>query len=141
MLALLGGYAGASLARRTEYEKWLRQEKSKAFAELLTQLHETRISAIEIMGNTALPEAERSISANHMYAKLRKHEAVARLYMSTTGRDRMEKYMSSIWLLATSSEGLGSKIIEVRQHMDGLQHLLEAELHSGPSVFRARPKA
>lgn len=31
--AWLGGFFGAWLARRTEYEKWLRQERSAAFAE------------------------------------------------------------------------------------------------------------
>ena len=139
LLALLGGFFGASLARRTEYEKWLRQEKSKAFAELLTQLHDTRVSAIEAMGDVSISEEDRSIAANYLYAKLRKQEAVARLYMSADAREQMKRYLSSIWLLATSTDGLGSKIIEVRQHMDGLQELLESELHTQPSILRERP--
>ena len=47
LFALLGGFFGAWLARRTEYEKWLRQERSAAFAEFLKQLHAVREKAID----------------------------------------------------------------------------------------------
>jgi hypothetical protein len=136
LLALLGGYAGASLARRTEYEKWLRQEKSKAFAELLLQLHDTRLAASDAMYDMTVPEEERSIAANELYAKLRKYESVARLYMSAGGREQMKRYLSSIWLLATADGGPANKSIEIRQHMDGFQELLGACRAFPPTLCR-----
>ena len=32
LFSLLGAFAGAVLTRRTEYEKWLRQNRSEVFA-------------------------------------------------------------------------------------------------------------
>jgi hypothetical protein len=47
--ALVGGFLGARLARRTEYEKRLRQERSAAFAEFWRQLHTAIEKAIPIV--------------------------------------------------------------------------------------------
>ncbi len=48
-LALVGGYVGAYLTRRTEHEKWLRRERSVAFAEVLRQLHVALEQAIPVL--------------------------------------------------------------------------------------------
>ena len=45
VFALLGAFAGAALTRGTEYEKWLRQVRTEAFATLLRELHDTRLYA------------------------------------------------------------------------------------------------
>jgi uncharacterized membrane protein YfcA len=38
LFSLLGAFAGAFLARRTEYEKWLRQNRAEAFGLLMQRL-------------------------------------------------------------------------------------------------------
>ncbi|MFC3110852.1 hypothetical protein ACFOFO_23350 [Undibacterium arcticum] len=45
LLALLSGCAGAALTRRTEYDKWLRQERSTVFAEFWRQLYKAKVDA------------------------------------------------------------------------------------------------
>jgi hypothetical protein len=140
LLALLGGYAGASLARRTEYEKWLRQEKSKAFSDLLRELHDTRIAASDAMYDISIAEAARSIKANELYTRLRKYEGIARLYMSERARELLERQLSVIWLSATSDGGPADHAIKIRDAMKSVQSLLETELHVGPSAFGQRPK-
>jgi hypothetical protein len=140
LLALLGGYAGASLARRTEYEKWLRQEKSKAFADLLRELHDTHLAAIDAMYDTSLPEAERPLKANELYARFRKFEGVARLYMSERARELLERQLKVVWLSATSNGGPAEHAVKILDAMKSIQALLETELHTEPSILWQRPK-
>jgi hypothetical protein len=140
LLALLGGYAGASLARRTEYEKWLREEKSKAFADLLRELHDTRIAATEAMYDTSVPESERALNATMLYARLNKFEGIARLYMSERTRELLARQLKIVWLSATSDGGPADHGDKIREAMKSIQALLEGELHARPSILGDRPK-
>jgi hypothetical protein len=140
LLALLGAFTGAALVRRTEYEKWLRQEKGAAFATLLRELHETRLAASDAMYDMSVPEIQRSIRANEHYAKLRQHVGVARLYMSESSRLQLERHLSQVWLGATSDGGPANNATQIRDGMNSIQELLESELHAGPSVLGHRPK-
>jgi hypothetical protein len=140
LLALLGGFFVASLARCTEYEKWLRQEKGMAFASLLRELHDTRLAASNAMYDVSLPEIQRSIKANEQFAKLSRFVGVARLYMSDSSRQQLERHVTSVWLGATSDGGPANSAVTIRDSMKLIQELLEAELHSGASLLGHRPK-
>lgn len=49
LFSRLGAFAGAFLARRTEYFKWLRQNRSETFAEFLAKLSAAReLSLLDI---------------------------------------------------------------------------------------------
>lgn len=135
LLALLGGFAGAALTRRTEYEKWLRQERSKAFADFVRELHDTRLAAAEAMYDTAVPESQRSMHATELFAKLRKHEGIARLYMSCPARKILEEAVSEIWLASTGTGGPADHAIKIRDQMNAIQALLESELHQSASLI------
>ena len=65
LFALLGAFFGAWLTRRSEYEKWYRQEKSNAFAEYLRQLHDARLRASDIYYGTDGTEQDRRYASGH----------------------------------------------------------------------------
>ena len=88
LFALLGAFAGAALTRRSEYEKWHRQEKSNAFGEFLRQLHDTRTNASDAYYSGESAELAKSIKATEAFAKLEKYSGIARLHMSASGRER-----------------------------------------------------
>lgn len=82
LLALVGGFFGAWLTRRTEYEKWLRQQRSTEFAAFIRRLHEVRLEASNAIYSTEGDEQLRSMNAAELFVGLRKYESIARLYMS-----------------------------------------------------------
>jgi hypothetical protein len=81
LLALAGGFAGAALTRRTEYEKWLRQERSTVFAEFLRQLYEAQAQALDAIYSTEGTELMRDIRVSEVFQTLMAHAGVVRLYL------------------------------------------------------------
>ena len=79
--APLGGFIGAWLARRTEYEKWLRQERSSAFAEFMKQLHAVREKAIDAVHAVNLSPLERDAKVTELFLGRSGHENIARRYL------------------------------------------------------------
>lgn len=67
LFALLGGFIGAWLARRTEYEKWLRQERSAAFAEFIRQLHSVREKATDAIYASDLSAQQRDMKVTELF--------------------------------------------------------------------------
>lgn len=129
LFGLLGGFAGAALTRRTDYEKWLRQEKSAAFAEFLRQMHDAREIAIETLYSTLLDEQSRSIKLTEIFLRLSKQESVARLYLNNTSRESLSKLRKELWLLHATRENQADRIVNAERVMNEMQNLLESQLH------------
>jgi hypothetical protein len=49
VFALLGGFLGAWFTRKTEYQKWIRQQRSVEFADFIKQLENVRFKASDFM--------------------------------------------------------------------------------------------
>ncbi|MCM2288035.1 MAG: hypothetical protein NDI67_03315 [Sulfuritalea sp.] len=129
LFGLLGGFAGAALTRRTDYEKWLRQEKSTTFAEFLRQMHDARENAIETLYSTSLDEQLRSIKLTEIFLRLSKQESVARLYLNNTSRESLSKLRKELWLLHATRENQADRIGNAERVMNEIQNLLESQLH------------
>jgi hypothetical protein len=86
LLALAGGFAGAFLTRRNEYEKWLRQERSTVFATFLRQLYEAQAKAIDVIYSTEGTDLMRDIQLSEIFQGLAAHAGVVRLYLQPDDR-------------------------------------------------------
>jgi len=131
LFALLGAFVGAWLTRRSEYEKWYRQEKSNAFAEYLRQLHDTRLRASDLYYGTEGTAQHRSLKATEEFARLGKFTALARLYMSAAGRQALSDMQNKLWVCTVQS-GPANRANEIRTLMEEIQDLIEAELEHLP---------
>ena len=135
LFALLGAFAGAALTRRSEYEKWHRQEKSNAFGEFLRQLHDTRIAASDAYYSGEGSELTRSIKTTEAFTKLEKYSGVARLHMSASGRERMAELTKNLWINCTIQGGPANRANEIKTLMAAIQDLLEQELGKVPGTL------
>jgi hypothetical protein len=134
--ALLGGFFGAWLTRRTEYEKWLRQQRSLEFAAFLRCLHEVRLEASNAFYSTEGTELSRSTQATEIFLSLRKYESVARLYMSESGRDQLSTLTKTLWLNCTAKGGPANYGEQIKSTEAAIQELFEKELELIPGKFR-----
>ena len=96
ILALLGGFGGAWLTRKTEYGKWLRQERSIAFAEFLKQMHSTSLAALNIKFDSDRPEKDRSIDIVQLFVQLDGQKAIVRLYLEKDDRDKLSVLINKL---------------------------------------------
>ena len=136
LFALLGGFAGAALTRRTEYEKWLRQERTKAFAEYIAQLYETRLLATRTYYDEPGTELEKSIKVTEAFTRLGRYTATARLFMSPSGRKALTLSQNSLWIDCTVQGGPANRVNQIKAHMKQIQEVLEVELEALPGIFR-----
>lgn len=133
LLALLGAFAGAALARRTEYEKWLRQERTSAFGEFLRELHGTRMAVTAAYYDEEGTEQIKSTKATQAFVLLQKQVGIARLFMSVVGRSEFAKLLNDLWLHCTVQGGPANRVNEIKSLMESIQILLERELNFLPS--------
>lgn len=136
LLALLGGFFGAWLTRRTEYEKWLRQQRSTEFAAFLRRLHEVRLEATNAIYSAEGDEQSRSMNATELFAGLRKYESVARLYMSASGRDQLPQLTQRLWVNCTATGGPANRGEQIKSTEAAIQALFEQELEHVPWEVR-----
>lgn len=132
LFALLGSFFGAALTRRTEYEKWLRQARTEAFATLVRELHEARSQASTAYYDEGEEEPDRGIKITAIFAALEKHVALARLFMSSAGREDLSSLVSKLWQGYSSTGGSANYALQNKEAMQRFQTLLEAELEYLP---------
>ena len=143
LFLLLAAFIGAALTRRSEYEKWLRQEKSKIFGEFLRELHDVRHVAGDAYYSKDADEITKSIQATEEFARLQKFAGIARLYMSDKGRTNLSRLLNDLWVNCTVQGGPANRTIQIGTLMEEIQLLLERELNSLPwkprwLIWRAR---
>lgn len=129
LFALLGGFFGAWLARRTEYEKWLRQERSAAFAEFLRQLNAVREKAIDVVHAPELSEQQRDIKVTELFVGLNGQENIVRLYLKSCDRDRFSNLKKQLWILHSPCTNQSRRIKEVEEVLSEVQSIFEKTIH------------
>ena len=97
--ALVGAYVGALLARRTEYEKWLRQERSTVFSEFLTKFNEADQEAIKILSDQDCTGNQRDQKITALFCRLDGPKNVVRLYLKKSDREKFSHSLSVYWQL------------------------------------------
>lgn len=129
LFALLGGFVGAWLARRTEYEKWLRQERSAAFAEFLRLVHDVRLQALNTVYSADLTEQQRDQKVTELFMGLDAQENVVRLYLKSGDRAKFSELKKEFWILHTPSTAQARRISRSNEILSELQAIFERTIH------------
>lgn len=132
LFALVGAFIGAALTRRTEYEKWLRQERTEAFATFLRELHDTRLRATAAFYDEPGTELEKGVKVTEAFTRLQKHVALARLFMSVAGREELSSLVNELWVNCTAEGGPVNRGNQIKDDMHRIQCVLERELDYVP---------
>ena len=136
LFALLGAFIGAALTRRTEYEKWLRQARTEAFATFLRKLHDTRLYSTTAYYDEPGTEHEKSIKVTEAFTRFQKHVALARLFSSDAGREELSSLVNDLWVNCTVQGGPANRVNQIKELMRRIQGVLEGELNYIPWQVR-----
>lgn len=133
---MLGAFTGAALTRRTEFEKWLRQARTEAFAAFLRELHETRLYATHVYYDEPGTEQEKSMKVTEAFTRFNKHLALTRLFISEVGREELSSLVNTLWVNCTVQGGPANRVNQLKELMQNIQVVLERELTYMPWEVR-----
>lgn len=127
--SLFGGIIGAWLARRTEYEKWLRQNKSETFARFLEMISKAQKDAIDVFHDCSLSQQQQDIRVTEVYLPALEYGRVVRLYLQKCKRDQFSQLARAVWELHSDRSRKDSRLKTMEEKLRQIQELLEGELH------------
>lgn len=130
LFALLGGFFGAWLARYTEYEKWLRKERSSNFAEFVKQLYSVREKAINIIYADDVLEKDRDIKITRLFLGIKSQENIVRLYLKEKDREKFSELIHEIWILLSPTTEQVIRIKNLDKKLSEIQLIFEKTLYS-----------
>lgn len=129
LFALLGGFLGAWLTRRTEYDKWLRHERSVAFSEFIRQLNATALEAINILAKQDSMKDNCDLLITDLFCRLNGPENVVRLYLDEADRDEFSGLLKEYWILHSPKVKIERRIKEGKKKLEMIQAIFEKTLH------------
>lgn len=125
LFSLLGAFAGAALARRTEYEKWLRENRSEVFAHFLELLFEARKNATDAMYDNSMEQLAQDIKVTEAYRPALDYARVVCLYLPKEKRKEFRGLAQEFWALH-STRGLGdSRHLKMPEKLEAIQNIFE----------------
>ena len=141
LLALFGAALGALLAglftRRTEHEKWLRQERSTAFSNFTIKLNDATQEACEALADTDCLKREIEPSITNIFGRLEGSQNAARLYLDQADRDKFSGLMNKYWTLLLPSATDDQKVHKAKDIRKEIQALFEETLDGRRSSGRS----
>jgi len=134
LLSLLGGFFGALLARRTDYEKWLRQEQSQSFAAFIQRVLDFQTKAIDII-HGQLSYSERDIAITELFMEVEIYKQIVRLYLRPTDRGRVDALSNELRAAFNPAGDQGKRARDVDRVLKEIQLIFEATLDSHHTKF------
>ncbi|KAE8436616.1 hypothetical protein [Vreelandella piezotolerans] len=129
LFSLLGGFLGAFLTRRTEYEKWLRQQRSIAFAGFISHLNQFRKAAVDILYDTSLDQEDKDMAITECFYELNSQEHIVRLYLTGSTRERFSELKSEIWSAYSPAVNQTTRLNTLKNATSEIQEIFEGVLH------------
>lgn len=134
MLALLGGFLGALLTRRTDYAKWLQQDRSLAFATFLREVLQVRSQALDIIYRHT-PVQQRDMEITELFMGLEIHKQIVRMYLELDARIRLDTLVNELRAALNPSGDQGRRMQEVGRILAQFQSIFETALDGHHTKF------
>jgi hypothetical protein len=134
LCGLLGGFAGSWLGRRTEYEKWLRQERNGAFGRFLLKMKDFQWQALDLVLEIKnAPEDEKldpDIRLSQLKLDFEGEENMVRLYLSESDRDKFSTAVKELQAVYDPYIKQGRRMDTTTKFNKEIRDLFERVLHS-----------
>jgi hypothetical protein len=131
LFALLGAFIGAWLGRRSEYEKWLRQNKSETFAHFLELISAAQKDAIDALHDSTSDHQQQDLRVTEVYLPALEYGRVVRLYLQENKREQFSELAKSVYVLHSDRTLGDSRLTKMNEKLRQIQELFERELHDG----------
>lgn len=128
LFALLGGFLGAWLTRRTEYQKWIRQQRSVEFAEFIKQFEAIRLTASDIIYNSQIEDREKDMQITELFVKLTPQENIVRLFLKNNDREKFSSLIHDLWSSYSPTINQSVRMKKHKELIKGIQSMFEKRI-------------
>jgi len=128
LFSLLGAFAGAFLARRTQYQKWLLENRSEVFAKFLSLMHEARDKTTSIIFEESSEKSSKNIRITETYSTPLNYAKIVRLYLPKKEREKFQKLANEVWVLHASRDFGDLRLLAMGRKLDEIQQIFESSL-------------
>jgi hypothetical protein len=125
LFSLLGAFAGAALARRTDYKKWLRENRSEVFAKFLELLSEAQKNATNAMFDNAMEQLAQDIKVTEAYRPALDCARVVCLYLPKEKRKEFRQLAQEFWALHSTRDMGDSRLLKMPEKLEAIQKIFE----------------
>ena len=128
IFALLGGFVGAFMHRKTQHQNWILQKRAEIFADFLQTLEKCRDETSKFF-REGMPEGvEKTQKILDLYQPVLANVKITRLFLKDESKKEIAKLVDSLYSLH-NSEGFGDQRfswMDVR--LKRIQNILEENL-------------
>lgn len=129
LFALLGGFVGAWLTRKTEHQKWIRQQRSVEFAEFIKQFEALSLKASDIIYDSRLDKREKDVQLTELFVRLNSQENIVRLYLDKSDRENFSGLLHELWSFYSPTIEQSVRMKKHKELMKGIQSMLENRIN------------
>lgn len=133
LFSLFGAFVGAGLARQTNYQQWLLQEKSREFCEFIRQLQAAQASCADLLHCQTEEELIVDIRISELFLGLRVQQNIVRIYLSDKHRSDLAKCMEDVWALGSRVLTQSARLTLAQRSTEAIQDILECSLRANYS--------
>jgi hypothetical protein len=130
LFALLGAFSGAWLTRRTEHQKWLRQNRAEVYTKFLDLLSKAHVAASDIMFDRSIEELQQNVKVTEAYMPAMDCARVVRLYLPPERRQEFSDLAHGYFVLHSQRSLGDSRLTKMGQTLEHIQKLFEVTLDS-----------
>ena len=128
IFALAGGLFGSLIAKQTEYNKWLRQERSSAFTAYYRQVQKFQHKSINAIYSNDLTIQERELKISKLYSRLSSQENIIRLYLSKKDRHIFSTLAHDLFVHSSSHTSQSLRLNKNKEFLLKLRFIFEETL-------------
>lgn len=126
LFSLLGAFAGAALTRRSDYEKWLRENRTEVFAKFLNLLSDAQINTTDAMYDMTLEKIQQDIKITKAYLPAIDYARVVCLYLPKGKRSQFRQLTQDLWALHSTRSLEASRLQKMTEKLEEIQKIFES---------------
>lgn len=128
LFSLLGAFLGAYLARRTQYEKWLIENRSEVFAKFLDLVHKAREKATTILFDSTSDALHNNTMVTQIYSSPINYSKIVSLYLPKNQREKFQNLTDEIWALHAIKDLSSARHQKMDEKLKEIQEIFESIL-------------
>jgi hypothetical protein len=128
LFSLLGAFMGATLSKRNEYVRWLRENRSEVFAKFLELLHQAQKHATDAMFDKALEEMQQNIKVTEAYSPALEYAHIVCLYLPKNQRDNFRTLAKEFYALHATRGLDDTSRSKMSEKIEAIQKIFESNL-------------
>jgi len=126
--ALIGGFIGAFVHRKTQHQNWLLERRAEVFADFLQTLEKCRDETSKYFRESPQEGMEKEQKIIDFYQPAISHAKITRLFLKDESKDKIDKLVNEVYAIHSSKNLGDTRIKTMLKKLEEIQTILEENL-------------